>query len=228
MTLEDRIRVYQAGDKGQAERIHEQFGPLFDKLSRKYSFLAEFDDLRQECFLALCNALSGFDTEAGTAFMPYLWRTAERHLQRYGNNKGPLDALSLAEPIGEGLTLEDGLTDPTDRIEPIEDTESQRAAAEAIAGVIDELDPQERACVRARFVFGWTAAEIAEAAETTASKIHVIEARALRKLRRRKHKLLPWLDVYNISVHGTGAYSYQSTWTSSTERAAMLLWKYTP
>lgn len=47
-----------------------------------YSNTLEFDDLLQECFLALENAVNSYSFEHGTSFMTYLYSCTKKHLNR--------------------------------------------------------------------------------------------------------------------------------------------------
>ena len=68
--------------------------------------------------------------------------------------------------------------------------------------------------------------EIGNGLGTSKERVRHIEADALRYMRRsRIRKLLEpyWEDdsIYNYAIHGNSVATFEHTWTSSTERAAM-------
>lgn len=73
------------GDSSALLALYKQYTPLFKKLCRNradYSNVLEVDDLLQECFLALENAVSSFSFERGASFKTYLYSRAKWHLNR--------------------------------------------------------------------------------------------------------------------------------------------------
>ena len=63
---------------------------LINKLCNKYSKLAEFDDLKQECFLLLCGAVKSFDVNKNIEFITYLYTAINRGLSSYINSNNAL------------------------------------------------------------------------------------------------------------------------------------------
>lgn len=79
------IKQAKQGDKSALLALYEQYTPLFKKLCRyraNYCNTLEFDDLLQECFLALKNAVNGYNFECKVSFMTYLYSCTKRHLNR--------------------------------------------------------------------------------------------------------------------------------------------------
>lgn len=53
------------------------------KIAKKYAGIAEFEDLAQEGYIGLCQAVDGYDPGQGIPFVSYAWKTIQRHLVRY-------------------------------------------------------------------------------------------------------------------------------------------------
>lgn len=60
--------------------LYEVNRGLLTRWARLFSGMVEFDDLMQECFLALCAAVSGYESDAGYSFGAYLETAVKRHL----------------------------------------------------------------------------------------------------------------------------------------------------
>lgn len=79
------IKQAKQGDKSALLALYNQYLPLFKKLCRNradYSNVLEVDDLLQECFLSLENALKNYSFEQETKFMTYLYECCKWHLYR--------------------------------------------------------------------------------------------------------------------------------------------------
>lgn len=85
--LKERELIGKAkqGDKSALLALYEQYTPLLKKLCRNradYSNVLETDDLLQECFIALKNAVNSYSFEHGASFMTYLYSCTKKHLNR--------------------------------------------------------------------------------------------------------------------------------------------------
>lgn len=85
--LEEKEIIEQAkqGDKTALLALYNQYTPLFKKLCRNrasYCNVLEVDDLLQECFIALKQAVKHYSFDADTSFMSYLYTCIKRHLSR--------------------------------------------------------------------------------------------------------------------------------------------------
>lgn len=74
--------------------LYQQNKGLIYTIAKKYSGLAELDDLAQEGYIGLCEAVSHYDNAAGVKFSSYAGTVIRRHMQRYihGNS-----AVSMSE-----------------------------------------------------------------------------------------------------------------------------------
>lgn len=85
--LKERELIEKAkqGDKSALLALYEQYTPLFKKLCRNrasYCNVLEVDDLLQECFIALKQAVKHYSFDADTSFMSYLYTCIKRYLSR--------------------------------------------------------------------------------------------------------------------------------------------------
>ncbi len=63
--------------------LYQQNKGLIYTIAKKYGGLAELDDLAQEGYIGLCEAVSHYDNAAGVKFSSYAGTVIRRHMQRY-------------------------------------------------------------------------------------------------------------------------------------------------
>lgn len=63
--------------------LYQQNKGLIYIIAKKYSGLAELDDLAQEGYIGLCEAVSHYDPAAGVKFSSYAGKVIDRHMKRY-------------------------------------------------------------------------------------------------------------------------------------------------
>ncbi len=68
--------------------LWQQNEGIVRKVCRKYAGLDEPEDILQEAFIAMWQAVQGFDLEAGIKFTTYLSRTIEKQIPRYLDGNG--------------------------------------------------------------------------------------------------------------------------------------------
>lgn len=148
-------------------------------------------DLEQEAFLALLEALEGWDEEAGPFLPWYSLRlkatfTAATAQRTQRDRKDPLqDCLSLDAPLtdqeGDPFTLED--TIPDQRAEDDLNTVEERDRQAAIRRVLDSLQAEQRRVILLRYFHGLTREQTAQRLHLTKTRANTIEQKALRLLR---------------------------------------------
>lgn len=67
-------------------QLWEQNQGLIGKLARRYAGYEEIEDLKQQGYLGLCDAVRGFRPEEGTAFSTYATFWIQQSMQRYIEN----------------------------------------------------------------------------------------------------------------------------------------------
>ena len=80
--------------------LYELNRGLLTRWARLFSGMVDFEDLMQECYLALCAAVSGYESDAGYSFGSYLETTVKRHLGRVCAGSG---ALHLSADAAEAV-----------------------------------------------------------------------------------------------------------------------------
>ena len=148
-------------------------------------------DLEQEAFLALLEALEGWDKKAGPFLPWYSLRlkaasTAATAQRTQRDRKDPLqDCLSLDAPLtdreGDPFTLEDTILDQRaeDDLEAVEEREKQAA----IWRVINSPQTEQRQVILLRYYHHMTREQTAQRLHLTRTSAATIEAKALRLLR---------------------------------------------
>ncbi len=149
------------------------------------------DDLEQEAFIALLEALEGWDEKAGKFLTWYDLRlksafTAATAQRTQRDRLDPLEsALSLDTPLLDGeddlFTLADVVADPRAEqdMENLEEIERQ----ESVRRVVNSLQTEQRQVILLRYYHDMTREQTAQRLHLTRSRAATIEAKALRLLR---------------------------------------------
>lgn len=91
MDLAEKEMIVQAkqGNKEALLCLYKKYLPLFKKLCRNradYSNVLDCDDLLQETYISLENAVKNYTFEHEATFMTYLYTCTKRHLQKVMTN----------------------------------------------------------------------------------------------------------------------------------------------
>lgn len=182
----------------------------------------------------LCSAyqqeLNRMPTDAEAAYSMGL---SMEQMESVKKNSRRKDLRSLEEEVngleGEGITLGDSVADSFDVEGEVLGKVQQEQLKEELWNVVDGLEGRQPDVIRRRYQGGETLETIGQAYGVSRDAIRQTETKALRELRKphRAARLRPFLPeaerVYSIAIAGNGAKRFSQTWTSSTERAAMLL-----
>lgn len=149
------------------------------------------DDLEQEAFIALLEALEGWDEKAGPFLPWYSLRlkaafTAATAQRTQRDRFDPLEsALSLDMPLLDGeddlFTLADVVADP--RAEQDMEAVAERDLQAGVRRVVDSLPAEQRRVILLRYFHDMTREQTAQRLHLTRSRAATIEAKALRLLR---------------------------------------------
>ena len=135
---------------------------------------------------------------------------------------------SLDEPLkdDEELTLGDTVSDGNGTEDTAIEVEFQKELKEVLWPMVDGLEGSQPAILHHRYQDGMEITAIAEELGETPGHVRTEERNALRALRRPRYsrQLLPFLTERQVTAayHGNSIYAFDRTWTSSTERAALL------
>lgn len=265
--------------------LWEQNKRFIYSIAMRYKGLAEMDDLEQEGYLALYDAVDGYDVELGYKFLSYAEHWIKQHIVRYIMNNGTVRipvhegekireykkllnayrihlgrkptrheiaydmGISYNGVIGlekavqmaklrsldgllsvddDSVTVGDMVASDENMEEDVLEKVQQEQLKTILWNMVDNLPEQQAMVLRKRFQEQKSLRTVGEDFGVTPEKIRQIEAKALRELRRSRNArmLKPFLideKAYSMGVTGTGVGSFFRTWTSSTEKAAMML-----
>lgn len=284
MTNEELVEKIQVGEDvaDNMLQLWQQNRGFIHKIVNQYKAFAEVEDLEQEGYLGLNEAVRHYNPDEGVTFLHYAYYWIKQYIVRYikgngivrlpehiqerirkynrivqewqqdyhrspsdeeicyfyGVSEKMLDKVhkarimaqigSLDVPVGEETenTLYDLLPSPTDSTEQSLDkiyTEQLRAILWSMA---EELPGNEPEIIRKRYREELTFKEIGQQLGISVEAVRQWEKKGLRELRKpsKERILREFLEdgwIYNSALHGNGVSSFNRTWTSSTERAAL-------
>ena len=197
MTNEELARQIQQGERDLILQLWEQVRRYAHDRAYKWFRATNgrggqtVQDLEQEAFLALLEALEGWSEEAGPFLPWYSLRLKSAFTVATGQRTqrdrlDPLqDCLSLDAPLtdreGNPFTLED--TIPDQRAEDDLNTVEERDQKAAIRRVLDILRVEQRRVILLRYYHDMTREQTAQRLHLTRTRAAAIEAKALRLLR---------------------------------------------
>ena len=197
MTNEQLAEAIQTGDRSKILPLWEQVRRYAHDRAYKWFRATNgrggqtVQDLEQEAFLALLEALEGWDEKAGSFLPWYSLRlkaafTAVTMQKTRRDMKDPLqDCLSLDAPLtdreGNIFTLED--TIPDQRAEDDLNTVEELDRQAAIQQVLNSLQADQRQVILLRYYHDMTREQTAQRLHLTKTVANAIEQKALRVLR---------------------------------------------
>ncbi len=191
---------------------------------------AEVDDLVQQGFFGLVEAINDFNPERGNflALLSFHLLKVFAEAEGFRGGKDPLNgAASLDEPLGEiyGDDSEQTRADliPDQRAEAAFTGAEQKLFIQdlhrTLTKALDALSPAQREIIKARYFEGRTLKRVGEERGITASRARQIEGDALRKLRQQagKYGLEQFVEQRTIFYKSYGIKTMQITETSPVE-----------
>ena len=164
----------------------------------------------------------------------YFYGVSEKMLDKVHKARIMAQIGSLDVPVGEETenTLYDLLPSPTDSTEQSLDKIYAEQLRAILWSMVEELPGNEPEIIRKRYREELTFKEIGQQLGISVEAVRQWEKKGLRELRKpsKARILREFLEdgwIYNSALHGNGVSSFNRTWTSSTERAALksLEWK---
>ena len=197
MTNEGLARRIQQGERDLLLQLWEQVQRYAHDRAYKWFRATNgrggqtVQDLEQEAFLALLEALEGWDEKAGPFLPWYSLRlkaafTAATMQRTKRDMKDPLEsALSLDASLLDGeddlFTLADVVADP--RAEQDMEAVAERDLQAGVRRVVDSLPAEQRRVILLRYYHDMTREQTAQRLHLTRTRAAAIEAKALRLLR---------------------------------------------
>ena len=194
---EELARLIQSGQRDRLLELWAQVRRFAMWRARRWARLGRgvtVDDLEQEAFIALLDALERWREADGPLLSVYALRlkaafTAATGRRTQRDRLDPLDrALSLDAPMSDDPdadTLEAVVEDPAGAaaIEEAEAHSDHQQLHGILGHALDALPAEQREVVRRRYYRGQTVAEIATATGAPEKEVRKLEAAAMRALR---------------------------------------------
>ena len=230
MTNEQLVIRIKAGEDvaDHMEQLYSQVRRFIHVMARKFHVEEELEDLEQEGYLALYDAIDGYDPDHGVKFLTYAEYWIRQRMQRYLQVNGSCMRLPVHCPVkgldgGEDATVGELVADPADLEADVLDQVQHEQLCSVLWECVDSLEGRQPEVIRKRYQEGLTMAAIGADCGVTTETIRQMERKALRALRggRNRKKLLPFMEIYGRALTGNGVGRFNRTWTSSTERVAL-------
>lgn len=200
MSNEDLVALIKNGRREMMVVLWEQVEAFTRMLARRYHKRitgrgTEIEDLYQTSFIALTDAVKGYEPDKGV-FLTYL---AQWLHMRFGEAAGlrtdrsandPINSpISLDAELEDGGTLADLQPDPRDEAAEVERHIYLEELHTALEKALAELDPEDADTIRQRFYEGMTIRSIAERSGRTAGQIQAAQVRGLHQLYRSARRI---------------------------------------
>ena len=243
MTNEELAQRIKAGEKDLIGQLWEQTERLLrflierelvatDKAERAEAAGVTREDLLQEAFFALMQAVEAYDPADGFTFGAFLkWpvKSVVNNALGIRTKKGREDPLASASSIDAPIGGEDDeplltfLADTEDPIAEAEDRLFREELRKELERSLAELPEREAEVIRARYYEDQTIEQVGDRVGCSAERARQIEQEALDALRM-KESLQAYRDeiITRHAYHG-GFQRWKDTRTSSVEAAAVKL-----
>lgn len=243
MTNEQLAVLIQQGQREYIPALYDQVKKLLrckarDYFNKFYGPCArcgvELDDLTQEAYLAMLDAVRAFkqDTKSSfTAYLSYPVMNRFRVLTRCG--RGIKDPLNQADRLDEPLSNENAdftrgeIIPDESAAEQFDDVETglyRSALHTAIEKSMDELEPKQREVIQCRYFENMTLQATGDRIGCNRERVRQHEQKAFRTFHKPQitRELRPFLydELESSAYRGTGLQTFKNTGASATERAA--------
>lgn len=238
MTNEQLAWNVQNGNRAALTELWGAVRPLLLSMAWKFyqkqgkercsSHGVTLEDLQQESFFALCDAVQAYRPEKGYQFTTYLHYATENRFKACMGIQGKGDALNHADrlerPIpGDEEGRKQGETLPDEEAEAalfaVDDRQEQAHFRNVLEQALGELSVVQEAVLRHRFTQRHTRQQTAQALHITPQEVRREEARALQLLRGKPAVLhLREEALETAAYHGTGWFAWYFEQGSVEER----------
>lgn len=237
MTNEQLANQAQTGSRAALTELWGAVRPLLFSLAWKFysrqgkercsSHGVTLEDLQQECFFALCDAVGAFDEGKGYQFTTYLSRATENRFRACMGIRGKRDPLNHADRLERPLPGEEerqqGDTIPDEQaqaaLEAVNDASQQEQLQAVLGEALEALPAPQGDVLRLRFLGQRTRQQTADALGLTLADVRREEQKALVQLRGRPSVRLLGADfLEGAAYHGTGWFSWYCERGSVEER----------
>lgn len=214
MTNEQLVALIRAGDDeaNNMLQLWQQNKGFIYKLAKRYSGYAELEDLTQEGYLGLCEAVHQYDLDMGVPFINYAAFWIKQAMRRYIDNCSSVVRIPVhaKEDIREYQKV-------------LKEYWKYYGHEPWIA--VDQLPDNLPEVIRHRYIDGMTLKETGQRMGVGIERVRQIEAKAMRTLRspRRCRTFRAYYEEYiePCSYRHVGVRSFQNTWLSEVEREVL-------
>lgn len=237
MTNEQLALDVQDGNRAALTELWGAVRPLLFSLAWKFYIRqgkercaqrgVALEDLQQETFFALCDAVQAYKPEKGYQFTTYLHYATENRFKACMGIQGKADALNHADRLERPLPGEEerqqGDTIPDEQaqaaLEAVDDASQQEQLQAVLGGALEALPAPQGDVLRLRFACRKTRPETAQALGISPQEVRKAEQRALQLLRGKPAVLALRTDfLEGAAYHGTGWFSWYYEQGSVEER----------
>lgn len=237
MTNEQLTLDIQDGNRAALTELWGAVRPLLFSLAWKFytrqgkercsSHGVTLEDLQQETFFALCDAVQAYKPEKGYQLTTYLHYATENRFKACMGIQGKADALNHADRLERPLPGEEerqqGDTIPDEQaqaaLEAVDDASQQEQFQAVLGEALEALPAPQGDVLRLRFACRKTRPETAQALGISPQEVRKEEQRALQLLRGKPAVLALRTDfLEGAAYHGTGWFSWYYEQGSVEER----------
>lgn len=240
---EELAALIQQGQREYIPTLYDQVKKLLRCKARDYfnKFYGpcvrcgvELDDLVQEAYLAMLDAVQAFKPDTGNNFTSYLSYPLHNRFRAVTHCKrGIKDPLNQADSLDEPLSTENADFTRGDTIaddnaaaqfNAVETDMYRSALHSAVEKSLGELDPLQSQVIRCRFYENMTLQATGDRIGCKREMVRRQEEKAMHSLRKPKvsRALRPFMydEMESSAYRGTGLQTFKNTGASATERAA--------
>lgn len=225
MSIEYLVIEIQNGNTELKSELWERIKRLVYKFINVYTDYAihhysEPDELANIAWLGVERAINDYKPEKGFKFNSYLRYHINNVIAEFFGFRGAkrVNTISLDTPLNDetDLTICDTIED--ERAATAFDNVERSLMGDFVNSMVDKLKPLHKYVIRGLFYENKTQRELAECLGVNPSYIGSIKSTALNTLRRSREIT----EYYNeFSYKHVGYKTFNTTWTSSTERAVL-------
>lgn len=233
MSNEELVLKIKGGAVEYKNQLWKQIRRLVYKLCNRYmQFAYEYcrcdeDDIINTAWFGVERAIYAYDPQKGFKFTSYLSHHIYNTLKELLGIRGRKEPLNGCVSLDEPVKGDNGETEDLTMLDTLEDETAPQAFAvindrfenEWLWSEVSRLDIQLCETITKHYKYGKSFREIGADGNVSIDCIRQRERKALRQLRQNKVINDYWADMYGYRHIGVG--TFNNTWTSSTEWAAL-------
>ena len=237
MTNEEIVKSIQDGNRELFPQLWEQVKKYAIMRADKYlethtehDHAISVEDLYQEAYFAMIEALDSFDISLGYSFLNYYdYHLLKHFVSAAGYRTKSQRVLIKAESIYKSIAGEDDecqlidtLKDKKDYIEEAEEKIYKEQLKNEVEKLVNgTLKPEEKEIISNYYYENKTLSQIAEERKVSKERVRIIKLRALKTMKR-KAMTSKYKNILEYTYHHVGVDEFNRTHTSEVERAVLM------